>query len=386
MADNSFSRQVRHYTVWPSKNKFCCKGRFITGPAEDIGSHVCVWIMLIVPTIAFYSFCAPILLRSSAALPIVVAIFFFWAVVFLVMTSYSDPGILPRRSMLQLWQEIDEEVGPLRDRVSSLERQSDRHSDSETEDTGAIISRSAVSTVVSSPSDNGERKNAKVRDNGTLWEREIDGERHIYKWCSTCQIWRPPRASHCQYCDNCIKEFDHHCPFVMNCIGERNYGSFMLFNLSVVALLMAVIASVFTALESGENGSHTATIIGIVAVCVFSLIMFCIMFSFFGFHCWLIITGHTTKEQMKQWRGNNRKDDNTVDDGGGVRTLQCFRRSTSLIRPRYYVDPQLATAQSLAVTPRETDDDVKSTPPRRSSGPNRSRRDGDENSTIFHPK
>lgn len=49
------------------------------------------------------------------------------------------------------------------------------------------------------------------------------------RYCETCKIVRPAKASHCRECDQCVKNFDHHCYFVANCIGERNWGNFILF-------------------------------------------------------------------------------------------------------------------------------------------------------------
>lgn len=54
---------------------------------------------------------------------------------------------------------------------------------------------------------------------------------HIFQKrpCKTCNIIRPPKASHCVICDNCIMDLDHHCFYISNCVGARNRKYFILF-------------------------------------------------------------------------------------------------------------------------------------------------------------
>mmetsp|Transcript_15278 Transcript_15278/g.35211 ORF Transcript_15278/g.35211 Transcript_15278/m.35211 type:complete len:566 (-) Transcript_15278:113-1810(-) len=57
-----------------------------------------------------------------------------------------------------------------------------------------------------------------------------------YRYCSTCNIFRPPRSKHCNSCNVCVSKFDHHCPWVGNCIGERNHRFFFLFLIGIAGI------------------------------------------------------------------------------------------------------------------------------------------------------
>ena len=56
------------------------------------------------------------------------------------------------------------------------------------------------------------------------------------RFCSFCQVCKPPEAFHCVSCNCCVRGLSHHCLFVNNCIGRRNKRLF----LATVFCLMAV--------------------------------------------------------------------------------------------------------------------------------------------------
>jgi hypothetical protein len=101
--------------------------------------------------------------------------------VFLFMTSGRDPGIIPRNCQPP---ESDESVGI--------------------------------------PSQSMEWVNNKITDVKLPRTKDliVNGHSIKVKFCDTCLLYRPPRASHCSICNNCIQKFDHHCPWVGQCIGR----------------------------------------------------------------------------------------------------------------------------------------------------------------------
>lgn len=172
-----------------------------------------------------------------------------------------------------------------------------------------------------------------------------------YKWCSTCKIIRPPRASHCPDCDNCVLRFDHHCPFVNNCVGQRNYLFFVSFVTSVCCLALSVIPMLlWTVSRISDSSSHKKDVdemdndsvlfyvlitIGAAAGCAGLLVLL-----LWGYHMFLICMGITTKEHWKGANGSSMPADKLRRSLPGLgEELTVFApRGPRLFDPREWVE------------------------------------------------
>uniref|UniRef100_A0A7N9DAI9 Palmitoyltransferase n=1 Tax=Macaca fascicularis TaxID=9541 RepID=A0A7N9DAI9_MACFA len=229
--------------------------RFLSSAAGRVGSP---WFR-----------CRYLAVQLSPAIPVFAAMLFLFSMATLLRTSFSDPGVIPRA---------------LPDEAAFIEM--------EIEATNGAVPQ-------------GQRPPPRIKN------FQINNQIVKLKYCYTCKIFRPPRASHCSICDNCVERFDHHCPWVGNCVGKRNYRYFYLFILSLSLLTIYVFAFniVYVALKSLKIGfletlKETPGTVLEVLICFFTLWS---VVGLTGFHTFLVALNQTTNEDIKgSWTGKNR--------------------------------------------------------------------------------
>ena len=129
----------RLYTLWPGANRFFCFGRCITGPRRDIKYTILMWSCILGCSLAYCALAVPILwFKVSVIFPCFSVILLLLSILFFLLTTCSDPGIIPRAEVFQLFGSVP----------------------------GQFV-------------------------------EQPEGRRNDRVWCSTCHILRPPRASHC---------------------------------------------------------------------------------------------------------------------------------------------------------------------------------------------
>ena len=136
----------------------------------------------------------------------------------------------------------------------------------------------------------------------------INGHIHPINFCFTCNLFRPPRCSHCATCDNCVRRFDHHCIWLGNCIGVRNHKFFyfLVSSLIVNGIFQIGYCIYFIVFQSKKKVKKFNLLIYIS----FSFVIFfdvCFIVFFLGklclLHSWLIFTNTTFYEYFKKkWK------------------------------------------------------------------------------------
>ena len=159
------------------------------------------------------------------------------AVGFMFLATFTDPGVIARNPPGT--SKDDDTIAMVKDQRRAA-RVAHPHS---LERSLVISSVGATDTLVAPPRPSAEYV--------TIRGIDIPTPR-----CTTCNVRRPVRASHCVTCQNCVLDFDHHCSLIGACVGRHSVRYFVSFVWGVGALswLCAVSAILVAVSVSDDTG------------------------------------------------------------------------------------------------------------------------------------
>ena len=207
----------------------------------------------------------------------------------------------------------------------------------------------ALEREISAATENSSTRQPRIK------EITIQGVTVRLKYCFTCKIFRPPRASHCGMCDNCVEGFDHHCPWVGNCIGKRNYRYFYFFLFFLVCLCVFIFScGVVKLVTLSKELGVAAAMKDSPATCLELFICFFSIWSvlgLYGYHSYLIAMNLTTNEDLKKSYSSRRCAKNPHSRSSVVKNCAaalCGPKFPNLLRAREPVE----SAQTSMTTTR----------------------------------
>ncbi|GAA55644.1 palmitoyltransferase ZDHHC9 [Clonorchis sinensis] len=267
-----------YYRVHMGKNRFCCRGHGVH--SRDMSVFYLSLFLIIVVTALFFAFevrlLTPVL---SPALPFFAVVLFLYVLLTFLRTAFTDPGIIPRATEAEAeWIKISIATGEFQ--VDGM---------------GNFPHNDSANSVVRSYAPGARTRQVLIRD-------------HLMRlnFCHSCRFFRPPRASHCSTCDNCVDRFDHHCPWVGNCIGRRNYRFFVLFiySLSLYSVYILVFAVVNLVLLYKETQDLLVVVKrspGSLLEILVTFFTILTVFGLSGYHTMLVCRELSTHEDIRHF-------------------------------------------------------------------------------------
>ena len=250
---------IEHYDNWQGNNYFPYGAHIIEGPCS-FRPTMASGLAVTLPVALFIGFNAEYITKHwTIAILIVAGVLALFVLIFLILGSFRDPGIIRRHYYNGFYKF--------------------------------------------------ERKNSKIFHLGFI--------RH-YKYCGTCSIMRPIRSSHCFDCNNCVERCDHHCPWIGNCVGKRNYWLFYLFvvclTISILYIEAFCVAHIWKYLHDkikendNKKNSEQRDHISAYSLCdlimdlyliIYGIIILAFTLGLLFYHTKLVLTNTTTKEMLK---------------------------------------------------------------------------------------
>jgi hypothetical protein len=208
---------------------------------QDASHSIVVAVLVLIPTGVFTTTVVPLVEWYSIVIPWVLAAL---ALLILVCAVGIDPGIIPPASV-----------------------------------TGRAYDPSEIVTIL------------------------YDGQQVQVRVCATCLVPKPPRSSHCGFCDYCVEEYDHHCGVLGSCVAKRTFRFFAYF-FDVTTLLAAYIfaRSVYAATKdydwdsAGDSNFTRWKSIAIIGCIVYTALGGCCVVGQAAMYTKLACDGKTQKD------------------------------------------------------------------------------------------
>lgn len=291
------------YKIWLGNNKFLMKGKLMTGPKSDRVANTVAWTFILVFSAAFFAGAFRFLLQDVTFLLPIISIYLFVSTVsFFLLTSFTDPGVIPRRCV---WEINGEVPWPFNGRPQ----------------------KDSIESINTQTMNDGSKGRFINRNNGMVY-------------CPICEIWKPPKASHCNLCGNCCELHSHHSHFTRNCIGKRNYKYYVGFITSLILLgicyLSSLLMVIITAIGSEEDPTtlFQNTTVTIIIILILGIPSFSMLFATIIISC-----GSFSSKIKKNMSPQHPAPMNPEDNLSGKRpkSVNWWRKDPVLFNPRQIV-------------------------------------------------